>query len=362
MWLCDVKGTWNHIKIHPLFTAPLLLYSNRSRSENRYDSFCLVAVIVFIFSVDSALFGCVRLFVMFDWLFFPTIFSLLSLFVFVSVFFFSIICNTFLTIFHHFSISVFILVHFLLLPLSFETLVWSVYTHCIIMYGLLAVSNLPILFHCAVFYLGHDYNNTHECFGKQKQLNFLPELAALRSIEADFCACVCVWKAFIHLWIPFKAQWENVIFEMRFFTFPLCEVSTEAKEQNDFTMIGISVFQWKCLCKKGAFKFDALFGEESIHVDSLLFDYVILRYGITRFCYFPFSLSFFVCVYACTCSSLNVVCFSIPVMHSKLEHTTCIGTIKLMIQQSIVYIRIYTLPTAICKKKWTGTPPRVWVK
>lgn len=61
---------------------------------------------------------------------------------------------------------------------------------------------------------------------------------------------------------------------------------------------------------------------------------------------------------ACTCLSLNVVCFSIPVMHSKLEHTTCIGTIKLMMQQSIVYVGIYTLPTAIWKNKRMTTRHR----
>lgn len=128
--------------------------------------------------------------------------------------------------------------------------------------------------------------------------------------EREFLVC---------LWI--QLNWK-MWFSDEVFTFLLWMHKKRAKRFYDQDI----VLQWKCLFKKRAFKFCALFENMLIHC----YLTVILRYGITRFCYF-----------VCTCLSLNVVCFSIPVMHSKLA-TTCIGTIKLMIQQRVLFMLKFT--------------------
>lgn len=95
--------------------------------------------------------------------------------------------------------------------------------------------------------------------------------------------------------------------------------------------------------RKVTFKFGALSWNMLIHC----YLTVILRYGITRFCYFLH-------LFELKCRLLSRFPWCI------LSFTaTCIGTIKLMIQQSIVYVRICTLPTPRWNRKMSGRKKQI---
>lgn len=158
---------------------------------------------------------------------------------------------------------------------------------------------------CAVsFILGHAYSSTHECW-KWKQMKTprrLPE--ELVRIEYDFCD--------FQMRFP-KMFWQTFYDKIEYLLTSLNELCNIKKEH--LVVADCSRTCWFIVIRL-------------LFQDTLVHGFVIL----------------------CTCFSFNVVCFSIPVMHSELT-TTCISTIRLMIQQSFVYVRIYTVSTARWKSK-----------
>lgn len=146
---------------------------------------------------------------------------------FVFVLFF-VVCYTFLTIFHHFfnkyiypcafsAVTVFHLC-------SIGTLIIVVcdsvctYVHNVVYMSTWLLNNFPISFHCAVFFLGHDYNNTHECLAKAKQVKiFLKNIPGTWFFELR--NKIFVWQFFSFSSLFDSTQWENVIFRWGFHVF-----------------------------------------------------------------------------------------------------------------------------------------------
>lgn len=161
-----------------------------------YYCYCFFLLLLFL-----ALFLASFDFVMFGWLVY--FFSLLILFFFhFCLLHFSYYFSPF------FNKYICILVHFLLLLFPFEMLVRSKHTHCCVLCVFCMGSWLFEQFsHFIVrfFFLGHDYNNTHECLTMQQISWNIPWIF---SRAMDFQLETFLWTVFDSTQI----QWENVIF------------------------------------------------------------------------------------------------------------------------------------------------------